>query len=109
SSTSASVFADSPTRPFHSEIFGKVRVIHSTSSFHLLTSTNKWLRSHLSESGISARVGTSVMARLLYDCWSARATLAKNQIICVIKAASPSCDFAVDPDRAYRRLTPANA
>src|SRR5207244_1128817 len=60
SSTAANVCADSPTLPFHWSNLGYSRCNGAKSSCHLLTSANKCVRSHLSDSAMSARVGVSM-------------------------------------------------
>src|SRR5947207_10380515 len=57
SRTAASVCADSPALSFHCSNLGYSRRNQAKSSCHLLTSANKCVRSHLSDSAMSARVG----------------------------------------------------
>src|SRR6266550_6733105 len=54
------VWADSPTLPFHCSSFEYSRCSQAKSSCHLLTSANRYVRSHLSVSGTSARIGISM-------------------------------------------------
>src|SRR2546430_5093048 len=60
SRTAASVCADSPALSFHCSNLRYSRCNQAKSSCHLLTSANKCVRSHLSDSAMSARVGVSM-------------------------------------------------
>src|SRR5204862_4199676 len=78
---SAKFFADAPSLPFHSLIRGYVFWNQTKSSCHLPTSANRCAKSQVSDSGISARVGTSTTDSRTKYTKSATETQNYNEVI----------------------------